>query len=113
MIKNLWKNLIVPVILLAIFFITLPIISNELISTILLAVMVIIMFTVKYRKHEWIMLLIGLALGIITELGGDVIYKLQYWKTGIFFGIPLWLPILWAFTIIIIARLGSSIIKEK
>jgi len=112
MIKDLWKKLIVPLILLIIFFITLAVLKSELWSTLILLACIVITFTVRHNKREWLLLLIGIIVGIILEVGGDLLYKLQYWNTASFLGIPLWLPLLWGFEFIIIYRIGSIIVKK-
>jgi hypothetical protein len=112
MLKDIWQKLIVPTILIIIFFISLATIKSELWSLIILVACIIITFTVKYQKKEWILLLVGTVLGIVLEVGGDLIYKLQYWNTESFLGVPLWLPLLWGFQFIIVYRLGAIIVKK-
>lgn len=111
--KDTWKKVVVPLVLVGIFFASLAILNSEISSTIILLLCILIMFAVKYQKREWILVVVGTVLGIILEIGGDMIYKLQYWNTDSFFGIPLWLPLLWGFQFVLVYRIGSLIVNRK
>jgi hypothetical protein len=110
--KDLWTSIIVPSILLMLFFVTLAMFESEIISSIILLLFIIITFTIKHNHREWLLVLIGIILGIVFEVGGDLIYKLQYWNSGMLFGLPLWLPLLWGFGFLIIHRVGAIIVKK-
>ncbi len=105
MIKDLWKKLFVPAILMIIFFVTLGILKSELWSTIIVLMCVAITFGIKHYNREWLLFVIGVITGIICEIGGDLLYKLQYWENASFFGIPYWLPLLWGFGFILTYRI--------
>jgi hypothetical protein len=111
-IKDFWKKLLAPMILMIIFFIALGFLKSELWSTLIIVACIFITFSIKYYHREWLLLLIGIVIGAICEAGGDLIYKIQYWESGSFFGMPYWLPIFWGFTFIIVYRIGSVIVKE-
>jgi len=96
---------------LIIFPVVLIITQNEIAISAGLILMTAITFWMSYEKEEYKVFLLGLILGLIMEVGGDAIYKMQYWETGSLFGIPLWLPLLWAYGFIIIRRIGNLIIK--
>ena len=110
--KELWTSIIIPFMLLIIFFATLPVFRNEQISTITILTIIIISLLIKHNHREWLLAVIGIILGLIFEIAGDAIFKVQYWQTDSIIGIPLWLPLLWGFTFIIIYRLGSVIVKK-
>jgi len=112
MIKDLWRNPLIPAILLILFIISLGIFRNELISTAILLACIIITFSVGRHKREWLLFIVGTALGILFEIGGDLVYKLQYWEEASLFGIPYWLPLLWGFGFIIIYRIGAMIVEK-
>jgi len=113
MIKDLWKNLLVPTILLLLFFASLEIFKSEVISTLILIACIVITFQIKHYDKEWLLLIVGIIIGVAFEIGGDLIYKLQYWEMSSFFGLPYWLPLLWGLGFIIIHRIGSMIVKNK
>ena len=97
------------------FLIIFPIIflftQSEIIVSIFILTMAFIAYKIKYNKNEIKLFIIGIILGIIMEIGGDLIFKMQYWENASFFGIPLWLPILWGYAFVFIIRIGNHIIK--
>jgi len=97
--------------MIVLFFLTLPVISSEIWSTGFLILITVFVFVLEYRSREWVLFIIGLTAGIFLELGGDSVYKLQYWKSGLLLGIPLWLPVLWALAFVLIARIGPYIVE--
>ena len=98
------------ILLMTIFFLSFTFNRDEYVATIILATITIVTFLSKYYKGEWILYVTGVVLGIVIELGGNQIYKLQYWIDGSFYGMPLWLPLLWGFTFILINRLGKLVV---
>jgi hypothetical protein len=73
-----------------------------------------IAFYFKYYKGEWKLFWIATLGGLILEVGGDSIYKLQYWSEGSLpYNIPIWLPLFWGWAAVIIRRIGDKIVKEK
>jgi membrane-bound metal-dependent hydrolase YbcI (DUF457 family) len=75
--------------------------------------LIVLTFLIRYYKNEWKILFIGIVLSLFFEIGGDLIYKAQFWENASFFGIPLWLPLLWGYGFIIIRRVGNFIIIQK
>jgi hypothetical protein len=112
MIKDVWKNLIIPLMLLLLFFMSIRVLESELISTLILLVCIGLTFGIRHHHKEWLLFSAGTVLGIIFEIGGDALYKMQYWSSGSFFGIPYWLPLLWGFGFVIIHRFGSIIVEK-
>ena len=52
-------------------------------------------------------------MGLIFELGGDAIYKLQSWSEGSLFGIPSWLPLFWGLGFVFIRRFGNAVLLVR
>lgn len=76
-------------------------------------VVLAVLFLVLHRERgEITLFIIGVILGIVLEVGGDMIYKLQYWEHGSFFGIPYWLPLMWGYAFVFIRRIGNHIVKK-
>ncbi len=107
--RELLTNLLPLFALIPIFLVT----KNEVMVSVLLMALMLATFRIKYHRNEWALFLAGIMAGIIIELGGDLVHKLQYWKQGSFFGIPLWLPIFWGLAFVYIRRLGNLIVKGK
>lgn len=107
--KNLWKEILFvsPVLLIYVS----QIFKNEYIIFASAVIAIFLIFILKYEKNEWILLCLGIILGIIVELGGDLIYKIQYWQNGSFYGIPLWIPLFWGIAFIVFRRIGNAIIN--
>ena len=111
-IKFNWTQLIFYVIMLGVFPLIFIITKNEWIIALWTIILIGIIWLVKYNNKEWILVVVGIILGIIGEKGGDMIYQLQYWNSGSFFGIPIWLPIIWGFGFLLMYRIGRLIVKE-
>ena len=69
-------------------------------------------FAIRYYHNEWKVLLFGIVLGFVFEIGGDLIYKAQYWENASLFGIPIWLPLMWGYGFIFIRRIGNILTKK-
>ncbi len=87
--------------------------TNEWIVAGWVVILILGVFLVQYIKREWMLLGIGILGGIIAEVGGDMIVKLQYWGNGSLLGIPVWLPLLWGLGFIAIHRIGRMIITRE
>ena len=109
--SNTTVNILLNIALLIIFSVLFFLTSNEWILTGLIVLLIILALKIEYHKREWLLLLIGIICGVILEVGGDAIYKLQYWTYGSFFGIPLWLPLFWGYAFILINRIGKVVVK--
>ena len=91
---------------LVIFFFT----QNELIVALWILFLTAAAFYLEYHKNEWKLFLAGIIIGTIIEIGGDAIAKMQFWDDASFFGIPLWLPLIWGYGFIFIRRIGNRIV---
>jgi general stress protein CsbA len=104
-------NIILNIVLLLVFSSFFLLTTNEWILTGIIIVLILVTLKMGYHKREWILPLVGILAGILLEFGGDLIYKLQYWSSGSFFGIPLWLPLFWGYAFLLINRAGRIIVK--
>jgi len=102
---------ILPLLILPVFFL---ITKNEILFSIILFALLFAVFKVKYFKNEWLLFFVGTLFGLLFEIGGDLIYKIQYWNGDFIIGkIPLWLPLMWGFGFIFINRLGNLVVKRQ
>lgn len=94
------------------FFLVLAVLPthNELIISLGVVAVVALAFRFRYYRREWQLFALGCALGLVFELGGDAIYKLQSWSEGSLFGIPAWLPLFWGLGFVFIRRFGNVVI---
>jgi len=80
---------------------------------VLLLVFCGITFAVKTHPREGLVFLTGLALGLIIEVGLGLVARQQYWLEASLLGVPLWLPIAWAFGFVVITRVGIRIRRKE
>ena len=89
-----------------------PALKDEVLITIFSISMIIVGFYLVKRTGEFKFFTLGVLFGLVVELGGDLVYQLQYWEQGSLFGIPVWLPLYWGVCFILIHRLGKRIVKN-
>ena len=109
-----WKEVIIDFVFLIIPIIFLGIFHGELGMAITIIILILAYWQfIDYKLGEWKLFLIGVIAGFIAEVGGDVIYQMQYWVQGSLFGVPLWLPLLWGYGFVFIRRIGNNILGDK
>ncbi len=110
--KGSIKEIVIQLLQLIIVFIILTFTRNELIFTLVIAVLLLVNFKIKYNKNEWGLFLIGCLVGFIIEVALGKIYRMQYWQQDSLFGVPVWLPLLWGYGFVFIRRIGNLIVKD-
>jgi len=111
--KKQTKNLLLQLLFLFLALLIIWFIRNEFFISLLMVLLLAISFKIEYHKNEWKLLLIGIIAGLVLEVGEDLIYKLQYWESGILMGIPLWVPLLWGYIFLFARRIGNLIVSNK
>jgi hypothetical protein len=103
-----WKDLVW-------FFLVLAVLPTHREFVICLGVVAVVAlsFWIRYYPREWLLFALGSALGLVFELGGDAIYKLQSWSEGSLFGIPAWLPLFWGLGFVFIRRFGNAVLAVR
>jgi len=71
-----------------------------------------IAFRIRYYPREGLLFVLGCVIGLVFEVGGDAIYKLQYWADGSLFGVPAWLPLFWGLGFVFIRRFGNAVVDR-
>jgi len=106
--RRVWKDLVW-------FFLVLAVLPTHREGLICLGVVAVVAFAFwrRYYPREWLLFGIGSALGLVFELGGDAIYKLQSWSEGSLFGIPMWLPLFWGLGFVFIRRFGNAVLDVQ
>ena len=82
--------------------------NNEL-TLILSGLLWIIAFVLWHTKHDLIRFLVAAVLGPVTEIIA-ILYGVWHYSNPSFLGIPVWLPLLWGFAGVMIARITEPII---
>jgi hypothetical protein len=91
------------------FFVAEVTVKNELIMTAFAACMSAGLL-IGFEKGEALLYAIGLALGLVIEVGLGLIFRMQHWDNASLFGVPYWLPIIWGFGFVTIRRIGNYIV---
>ncbi|QQR82179.1 hypothetical protein IPJ70_02740 [Candidatus Campbellbacteria bacterium] len=63
-------------------------------------------FVLHYNAGETALFLLGLAFGLIIEIGLRKLGSQQKWSRASLLGIPYWLPFAWGIGFVVITRLG-------
>jgi len=91
----------VPVLIMVLFI---PFIKNEYFLSLIFIIIISISFFIKYRKNEYLIFIFGFILMIVFE---TIFVKsgVETFNKNTLFGImPLWLPLLWAYSFVAIKR---------
>lgn len=85
-------------------------------NIILLAVYLIaisIILKIKYQRGDLSALFYGFIIGLIVETIGTSVSHYQSFANPDFLGIPMWLPIVWAYGFMLMKRIGVIIYNTK
>lgn len=110
--KQYLKEILILVVSLLLYSLIL-LTKNEILISVVLLLIILISFKFVYYKKEWRVFILGILVGFVLEVSGDLIYKLQFWESGLIFGKPIWLFLLWGFLFIQMRRMGNLIIGKK
>lgn len=72
-------------------------------------VAIIIIVRTNYKKGDYLALGIGLVIGLLVEIVGTYFVGYQSFAKPDFLGIPLWLPLAWAYGFMFMKRVGVII----
>ena len=105
--RLLLKEIVLPFLLLILFFAVESTHGlNEAALTFLAITLISISLAIRLNHGEIKLFFIGIAVGLIIEVGLALIGSTQYFEQARFFAVPLWLLIAWGFGFIIITRIG-------
>jgi len=99
--------LIIGVILTAILW------KHNVLLSVLFIIIIIVVLEVKYQPGDFQTLLYGLVAGFIIEVTGNYIIGYQQFTNPNFLGIPIWLPVAWAYGFMVMKRIGVIIYKSN
>lgn len=109
---NRWLKLLLTLVPLFVGMLSLLVTHDERMVAILMVAVIGATFWIQYEPREWIVLVVGIGMGLVLEVGGDLVYQLQHWQSGMLWGIPLWLPLFWGYGFVIIRRAGAVIVEK-
>jgi len=107
-IKNSVNQKLIYIILISIpiiiMILLIPLIKNDYILSLLYIIIISISLFIKYEKNEYLIFIVGFILMIIFE-SIFISTNVEVFNRNTLFGImPLWLPLLWAYSFIAIKR---------
>ena len=82
---------------------------NSFLLTLIYLAAIAIILRIKYYSGDLFALLYGFLLGILVEVIGTSVSGYQSFTNPDFLGIPLWLPIVWAYGLMAMKRIGIII----
>lgn len=103
----MFKEVLIPLLLFVLFFVIesrKKLSENQFTFLVLFATAIVWFF--QYNSGELYLYLAGLILGMIIEIGMRVLGYQQVWRKAHLFGVPYWLPLIWALGFVVITRLG-------
>lgn len=85
---------------------------NEIIVTIIFAVIILTLFLTRYKKKELLIFIFGFLTGLFIEIWGQLVGFFQWQTFNSILLIPLWLPLSWGYSFVVIRRIGNILIKN-
>jgi hypothetical protein len=76
------------------------------------AIIISILCIYSSSKGEIVVYLVGLAMGLVIEVGMGLVLRTQHWTNASFFGVPFWLPLIWGYGFVILRRVGNLIVSK-
>lgn len=92
------------------FFTLQVLIVDEKLVTVVAVVFSLLLF-LRFESGEAVIYLIGVAMGLIIEVGLGQVARTQFFTNASLFGVPLWLPLAWGYGFVVIRRVGNGIIE--
>ena len=101
--------LIFPLIL---FFVVQVVVNKEVPLTLAVFAMTAVALYLSINPlGEFVLFILGLAAGLIVEVGLGFVVRTQHWDNASFFGVPYWLAPMWGYGFITIHRFGDLVLS--
>lgn len=105
-------NLFVPALLFVGFFVVQVLVTpGEDALTVLIISATVLVFVMHRYRGEFLLWSLGLIAGLFVEVVLGLVARQQYWEGASLFGVPFWLPFVWALGVVAITRAGIAIRK--
>ena len=107
------KEIVFPFVIFIIFFLSLQLMTDfgELITTLVAIFLIIVTFLVKKNRGEIRLFVVGILLGLFTEVVLTIIGHVQYFENISYLPVPVWLILAWGFGFVVITRIGVHMRK--
>lgn len=93
------------------FFIFQVTVKDEIFLT-FLSILFSALLLVKRVPGELTLFGVGLAMGLVIEVGLGLVSRSQHWENASMFGVPYWLPIIWGYGFVALRRIGNIIVER-
>lgn len=87
--------------------------ENNVLLTVLFLLTITLILKTNYKQGDFFALFYGFIIGIIIEIIGTSVSGYQSFANPDFLGIPIWLPIAWAFGFMLMKRIGIIIYQSR
>lgn len=85
---------------------------NSILLTLIYAAAIVVILRIRYYPGDISALLYGFLLGFLVEVIGTSFSGYQSFTNPDFLGIPIWLPIVWAYGLMAMKRIGIIIYED-
>jgi hypothetical protein len=86
---------------------------DKILLTLLYLLAIATVLKVKYYPGDFLALAYGLVLGLFVEVVGTTFAGYQKFANPDMLGIPIWLPISWAYGLMLMKRIGIIIYESR
>ena len=94
-----------------VFFVFQVTVKDEALLT-LLSILFSVLLLIKRVPGELTLFAVGLAMGLIIEVGLGLVSRSQHWENASLLGVPYWLPIIWGYGFVALRRIGNIIVQR-
>jgi len=101
---NKFLRILIQVIPVILMIVLVPLIKNDYYLLAADAAIIVIALFIKYEKRDWVFLLFGFFIMIISEYIFTSTKVETFNRNSLFGLMPIWLPFLWAYSFIVLKR---------
>jgi len=87
--------------------------KNNIILLAVYLIAILIILKIKYQRGDLFALCYGFIIGLLVETVGASVSRYQSFANPDFLGIPMWLPVVWAYGFVLMKRIGVIIYDAK
>ena len=86
--------------------------KNSLLLTFIYLSTILALFLVNYRQGDFFAFFFGVVLGFAIEVFATDITHIHTFAYSDFFGMPMWMPIVWGYCFLLMKRIGIILYEE-
>lgn len=85
---------------------------NNYILALVFLTIIIVMLLIKHYPGDIVALILGIVMGLVIEIIGTYFVGYQSFTNPDFFGIPVWLPFAWGYSLMVMKRIGVIVYEH-